>query len=328
MPRTNLVFFHGMGVQDPGYHQAVWDFLVEKHQAIAGSDLRATCTPKAFFYHDIFTELRQAGSLDILRPLIQDAGALKAIEDLQASNAFLYTHVLDVLAWRFHAPTRNRIITKLAAELMPFIQTLPKSPDNNLVVVGHSLGTAVATEVIHYLGTHGVSEFQLIPAVHMLADVAKVLEQPEVPAYRPPTPSLCRPWTQDPEDRAMLLNYFNHRNELDPIPLVDRFRPPEWPKTYHETVFRSWGEQVQPHDLLTYVRAPAVYVKLLRSITQDGATYSAAREQLELQATPPSSPLGAERQAKFEQLATQYEDASTLGDFIQLGRAFSDSNLW
>ena len=41
MPRTNLVFFHGMGVQDPGYHQAVWDFLVEKHQAIAGSDQTA-----------------------------------------------------------------------------------------------------------------------------------------------------------------------------------------------------------------------------------------------------------------------------------------------
>lgn len=322
---TTVVFLHGMGKHDGTFHEAAWSFLAAKHQQLTGEPLKATALP--LVYDDIFESLRSAGTLADLKPFIKDERVLDAVGDLQSSSAFIYTHVLDVLVWRFHFAARSRIITQLAADLAPLIAALTDS-SKNLVVIAHSLGTAVATEVIHFLGTQGMSDFQKIPAVHMLADVAKVLERPEVSAYNPPHPSFCRPWNRDPQDRAALQHYFNYRNVLDPIPMVDRFRP-QWPATvYHERVFQAWGDPVQPHDLLTYVKAPEVYVKLLRSITLDAATYTNERENQEIAAAKAAATSGKASQEQFQKLALRFGDKQDLGDLVKLGQAITDMQLW
>lgn len=324
---TTVVFVHGMGKHDQTFHEEAWNFLATKHKDLTGSDLDATPVP--FVYDDLFEAMRThpAGALKDLRPWVHDTGVLEAIKEIQSSGDFIYTHALDVLMWRFHPTIRALIVTRLATALMPYIQSLTET-SGNLVIVAHSLGTSVMTEVIHFIGTRAVPGYARIPALHMLADVAKVLEC-EVPAYDPPNPSLCRPYLQTPEDSpAMLLHYFNYRNVLDPFPLVDLFDP-GWPESvYHETAFRAWGDPVQPHDILTYVAAPEVHMKLLRSITRDGKTYTKKRENEAIQASQTVSTSGQPRQELFQRLADRFRDKTSVDGFVKLCRAAADMGLW
>ena len=323
---TTVVFLHGMGKHDATFHEPAWAFLQQKHESMSGQPLKAKAIP--FVYDDIFASLRQAGSLAAIEPFIQDAGILGVLSDLQSADSFLYTHVLDVLIWRFHPQARTRIITKLAAALSPLLVALTAAPDRQLVVIAHSLGTAVATDVIHLLADQGVTDYKKLPAVHMLANVAKVLERPELPAYHPPQPSLCRPWTMDPVDKGALQRYYSYRNELDPIPLVDAFRP-EWPgRLFQNTVFKAWGDGVQPHDILTYIQAPEVYLKLLWSITLDEATYTPERELQELAATNPTAASSLGRQGAFQDLAQRFADKTGLQDFMQVVQSMTNQKLW
>ena len=324
---STVVFLHGMGQHDATFHEAAWAFLQEKHQSLSGQPLAATAIP--FVYDDIFESLRQTGSLADLQPFIQDAGVLGVLQDLQASDLFLYTHVLDVLIWRFHTVARTRVITKLAAALSPLLVDLTEGPDRQLVVIAHSLGTAVATDVIHLLAEQGVTDYKKLPAIHMLANVAKVLEPPERPAYNsPPQPSLCRPWTRDPADKGALQRYHSYRNELDPIPLVDAFRPPWSGRLFQSTTFKAWGAGVQPHDILTYVKAPEVYMPLLWSITLDEATYTPEREQQEIAVVDAPNPSTVARQAVLRDLAQRYTDKPGFRDFLKLIQSMTGQKLW
>ena len=116
---TTVVFLHGMGKHDATFHEAAWAFLQQKHESLSGQPLKAKAIP--FVYDDVFASLRQAGSLADLQPFLQDTGVLGALSDLQSSDSFLYTHILDVLIWRFHPQARATIITKLAAALSPLL---------------------------------------------------------------------------------------------------------------------------------------------------------------------------------------------------------------
>ncbi len=323
---TTVVFLHGMGKHDATFHEAAWAFLQQKHESLSGQPLKAKAIP--FVYDDIFASLRQAGSLADLQPFLQDTGVLGALSDLQSSDSFLYTHILDVLIWRFHPQARATIITKLAAALSPLLVALTAAPDRQLVVIAHSLGTAVATDVIHLLADQGVTDYKKLPAVHMLANVAKVLERPELPAYNPPQPSLCRPWTMDPVDKGALQRYYSYRNAFDPIPMVDAFRP-EWSsRLFQNRVFKAWGAGVQPHDIFTYVQAPEVYMQLLWSITLDEATYTPERELQELAATNPTAASSLGRQGAFQDLAQRFADKTGLQDFMQVVQSMTNQKLW
>ncbi len=324
---TTVVFLHGMGKHDATFHEAAWAFLQQKHESLSGQPLKAKVVP--LVYDDLFEPLRQAGSLADLKPFVQEAGILSALSDLQSSDSFLYTHLLDVLIWRFHPQARARIITQLAAELSPLLVALTEGPDRQLVVIAHSLGTAVATDVIHLLAEQGVTDYKKLPALHMLANVAKVLERPERPAYTsPPEPSLCRPWTRDPDDKGALQRYHSYRNGLDPIPLVDAFRP-EWSsRLFQSTVFKSWGAKVQPHDILTYIKAPEVYLPLLWSITLDEATYTPELEKSELAAGDAPDPATAGRQGVLHDLTQRFADKPGFHDFLTLIQSMTNQKLW
>jgi pimeloyl-ACP methyl ester carboxylesterase len=327
LPAT-VIFVHGMGEHEKDFSEAAWAFLVEKHESLAQKPLEANRVE--FLYNDTFARLRKgpAKALEELEAVIGDSGVLEVVKDLQASQDFIYTHALDVLYWRYDITARLKIIADLSVKLMKHLVDRANT-ERNLVVVAHSLGTAVMTEVIHNVADQGATAFTRIPAVHMLANVAKVLEHGETPAYDGPRASLCRPDRDIPEDRsAALQHYFNHRNLLDPIPMVDRFRP-SWPDSvYHDTPFRAWGDPVQPHDLLAYVKAPDVYLKLLSSISRDGDTYTESVRNQEMREGAERSPADPDRRLLFEGLQDRFSERKNVSSLIKLLRAISGANAW
>ncbi len=322
-----VLFIHGIGDGKADFADAAWKLLSDRHKAMTGHVLAASAMVPVC-YNDLFEAFRQApkDGLQEVRPFIQDAAVLEALEDLQGSGRFAYTHILDVLLWRFHTYARNAVTERVASAIEPF---LPGVIDGttNLVLVAHSLGTAVLTESIHLLAADGRLKGCWLPAVHMLANVAKVLEGPLTPAYRPPSPSRCRPPLSTTDSEAALLHYFTYRNLHDPVPMVDRFRPDWREAVYHETTLRAWGPKgvVNPHNLATYVQAPEVYMKLLRSMTLDFTTFSKEQEIQEIQKATQAQGAPTPTEAKLREIVTaliaQYGEKASPAAFVKLLQA-------
>ncbi len=322
-----VLFIHGIGDGKADFADAAWQILVDQHWAKTKEKLPDSAKVPVC-YNDLFEDFRKApkdGLKEVL-PFIKDAAVVAALQDLQGSSSFVYTHLLDVLLWRFHTYARNAVTEKVASAIEPHLPGVIGGT-TNLVLVAHSLGTAVLTDAIHLLAADGRLAGCWMPVVHMLANVAKVLEGPLTMAYRPPTQSRCRPPLSTTDSDAALLTYYSYRNLYDPVPMVDRFKP-DWPvAVYHDTTFQAWGRNgvVNPHDLATYVQAPAVYMKLLRNITQDFTTYSLARELQEIQNAPPVPALPTPSEVQLRQvlttLITQYAEKATSADFVKLLKA-------
>lgn len=326
---TTVIFIHGCGQSTKGFSDPAWTFLLETYQRLRpGQTLEADRVE--FLYDSVFEEFRAApkDALAQIALLTGDTGIQSFLKDLQQSDQFVYTHVLDVLLWRFHAHVRNVITTDLGAKLMPYLKTIAGTAEANLVLVPHSLGTAVMNEVVHFAAGTGATKYLAIPSIHMLANVSKVLERPELQAYNPPSPSLCRPLTGGAgEQGAALQHYFTYWNQRDPIPQVDRFKPSWSDSIYHDTRFSALGAGVSPHDLNTYVQAPEVYMPLLRSITLD-PNLDQALEAQEISAAQGSGPLvDAARKALLEQVSSSIQDGSGLVALLKLLRALHDSGF-
>jgi hypothetical protein len=328
-----VLFIHGIGDGKADFADAAWAILADRHQALTGREL-AGSAKVAVCYNDLFEAFRKApkDGLKEVRPFIQDAAVLEALEDLRGSGNFAYTHVLDVLLWRFHTYARNAVTERVASAIEPFLPGLIQGT-TNLVLVAHSLGTAVLTESIHLLAADGRLAGTWLPVVHMVGNVAKVLEGPLRPAYQPPDPSRCRPPLSTTDKDAALLHYFTYRNLCDPVPLVDRFKP-DWPEAvYHDTTFRAWGRGglVNPHDLATYVQAPEVYMKLLRSMTLDFTAFSKEREIQEIQKAAQAPALPAPAEARLREVITsliaQYGEKATPAAFVKLLQALVIARL-
>ncbi len=328
-----VLFIHGIGDGKADFADAAWQILTDKHKALTGEELPASAKAVAC-YNDLFEDFRKApkDALKEVVPYIHDASVVDALQDLQDSQSFAYTHILDVILWRFHTYARNAVIERVAKAIEPFLPGVIQG-STNLVLVAHSLGTAVLTESIHLMASDKRLAGCWLPAVHMVANVAKVLEGPLTPAYRPPDHSRCRPPVSSNDTGAALLHYFTYRNLYDPVPLVDRFKP-DWPESvFHDTAIRSWGRKgvLNPHDLATYVQAPEVYMKLLRSMTLDFTAFSKEKEILEIQETTQAPALPTPEEARLRELLgaliTQYGEKGSPAAFIKLLQALVIAKL-
>jgi len=326
---TTVLFVHGMGGAEAGFSDQAWSFLQQQYARLRpGETLQGDRIE--FLYDSVFNEFR-AGPKDALAqlaPLTSGDGLRAFVQDLQQSDQFAYTHVLDVLLWRFHSHVRSVITTDLAAKLVPYLKILAGNAEANLVLIAHSLGTSVMHEVLNCVAGTGATKYVAVPAIHMLANVSKVLERPELQAYNPPSPSLCRPIMDAAADPgAAVQHYFTYWNKLDPIPQVDRFKP-SWPDSvYHDIGFTALGQGVNPHDLNTYVQAPEVYMRLLRSISLDpGLTKDMETDEI-YKARAPMALTDSARKAILDRVLSNFEHTSDLGSLLKLMRIFKSSGF-
>lgn len=281
-----LFVIHGMGAgarpaNDPTWHTGVLDSLrasskPHKHDA----DL-VLSKPKAgqvlvvpLTYHQFFDDIRtkwtqqagsEAGFLPLLKQLVfSDPQAVAKLPGwVQSAGSFFWTHVLDVLLYRFVAeftvPIRDEVATQIAEAWHK--ADIDNGANTTVHFVAHSLGTAVLHDSIATLA----SDPAFSPGTHLItsfitcANVSSILET-NFPAYG----SFDRPIDAAPPPDGMTAMAFSFRHELDPIAAVKTFRGDlhGWPASgYHDEVaidVKDWNV----HGYTHYLDNPISHLRL------------------------------------------------------------------
>ena len=285
-----LFVIHGMGAgAQPANAPPWWNGLVDGVRRSAsqyghGGDL-VLKSPKAgqtlvvpLTYHDLFDDIRarwsqqspsEAGWLPLVESLLHaDPQTMARIPSwVNTAGAFFWTHVLDVLLYRyvneFRAPIRDRVATGIAEAWHR--ADLDNGAPTSVHLLAHSLGTSVLHDSIGVLaqdpgfspGTH------LISTMITCANVSSILAT-NFPAYD----SVDRPVDAAPPPDGMTAAHFSFRHELDPIAAVKVFRGDQhgWPaEGYRDTVtidVKDWNV----HGYTHYVDNPLVHLRLFERL--------------------------------------------------------------
>jgi hypothetical protein len=181
---------------------------------------------------------------------------------------FWWTHVADLVLYRFFGFCRNEVRTHVLDRMAEPLEAAAKEGPPACSVLAHSMGTAVAHDCLHLLGTvrWGKRANPLSPRhwrfenVFMVANVSRLLQTSDAemkPAYL----SIVRPGpVEDPESYCG--RYFNFRHEADPIPYPRMFDPAGW-KGYQGVVVDHYRDY-DVHGFSHHLISPRVHVPILR----------------------------------------------------------------
>ncbi|MCK6445318.1 MAG: hypothetical protein L6Q99_02910 [Planctomycetes bacterium] len=278
MAGSLLFVVHGMGVHAPGWEAEVRTKLEE----VAGRYSGHAANP-AGLWNDL--ELVPVGYDDILSDAIDrwrtNAGGIAdfarrnaQLEGLDADFLekfanedpnFFWTHVCDVLLYRFFELYRKAIRARVAKQIVDRVRQLPNDAFDDCSVLAHSLGTAVTHDTLHLLATstfggaskpYGVlnSRFR---AIVMLANTSRVL-QTEFKAYD----SVVRGGSRTSKV-SNCSQFMSWRHEWDPICLVRRFAPDKWPTTFNWIDSVSHFREANVHGFTHYLDNPRIHIPLL-----------------------------------------------------------------
>lgn len=285
-----LFVVHGMGAGARAANDAVWSKeLVAALKRDAGAYKHAddvvTSAPKAkqvlvvpITYHQFFDDIRtrwaqqsgdEAAWLPLLKGLALTEPALlpKLPDWVATAGHFFWTHVLDVLLYRyvneFRAPIRDAVATQIADAWHK--ADLANGARTPVHFLAHSLGTSVLHDALAFLGSDpGFSSgTHAIASVLTCANVTSVLET-NFPTYG----SIDRPVDADPPPDGMTDAFFSFRHELDPIAAVKAFRGDlhGWPAAgYRDEVtidVKDWNL----HGAAHYAANPVVHLRLFERL--------------------------------------------------------------
>jgi hypothetical protein len=288
-----LFVIHGMGAGErPANDPNWWTDLVSSIQGYAkpfghdkdfvtsnASDGDVLIVPLT--YHGWFDDLRkswraqtpnESGWIPILQQMLKTAGVSPNVPGWAgAAGDFFWTHVLDVLLYRFvpvgfTTPIRDDIALQI--ETAWHKADLDNGVRTPVHFLAHSLGTAVLHDAISRMssypefgpGTHSINSFVT------LANVSSVLQNGN-PTYE----SADRTVHCAPPPAGMTQAYLTFRHELDPIAAVDAFDALAhgWPsRDYRAQVvveMKDWNV----HDYLHYLDNPTVHFPLLDRLWPD-----------------------------------------------------------
>ena len=295
-----LFIFHGMGahaqdivgVEDDGWADGVKKLLREKAEQFSvfgdgGFDELVELVPVTYdqVFHTILkswdksaTALGKYLAGAPIEPLLT---WMEGISDDEAS--FFWTHIVDVLLYRFFAQARDHVQTRVASKMVVKIVSELEAVDWDMnevrfSVLAHSLGTAVAHDALHKLATTpipdgtapGKPNTALMPpdfrfhSYFAVANVSRVLwpkhERVEIETrVRPTSGGLSA-------DRYYLHQAFrNFRHVADPVPAFWRFGPTDWGSRYMNVDVRHYRD-INIHDLAHYLEHPGVYVRIFAGL--------------------------------------------------------------
>ena len=297
--RHILFFVHGMGEHDNTWHekglaQLKSSFLDYEFLKALDFDDQFEAVP--LVYNDIFKDTRDRANADfagfksaVLGQVMADQTTKDAVEsqidkyaDLigAGGDSFVWTHILDVILYRFAHTIREGVDVRVARQLTDKLST---TSHVTWSVIAHSLGTSVAHNVINSLYNTGFPNAEDGPiapldplesrctTLAMIANVSRVLQRSGAKvletAVKPGSASSGR----------LCSFYLNCRHKLDPFTIPKPFEPDLWPDA---TTFSSWRYQhIRPmhihfeseqiprvHDLDHYVSNPRVHVPIFRTI--------------------------------------------------------------
>ncbi len=238
MRRKCVLFVHGIGPQQKGYSDALWDQLwndrppddVHKYEMFY-SDIYETMNTKT----DIEKLPRRLGLIGALRQ-IPVVGALATVAD-EKLTAFLRDTVSHVLYFTLYQDARIVIVNKFKEKLLELVKDATDAgvyPRRiNLTIISHSLGTAVA-----YLGMHDIignpalglsaglkarTLFTLASPLALIRDVSARVGM-AVPHI---TGGIIRPRRRNPAKKTYqynIGNWYSYRDEKDPVASLVPFK--------------------------------------------------------------------------------------------------------
>jgi hypothetical protein len=284
MPKHLLFLIHGIGVHETDWAEEV-DGPVKTLQKISrqypyfqSKPLEEKVEFVPIHYDEIFQEIasqcqQDAAQIEELDP----TGTFKQSLSWMASAGekeknFLWSHVADLAMYRFCPLYRQRVRSHVIAEIAGRIeQALETDGSATCSVLAHSMGTAVAHDSLHLLGTvrWGGKTNALNPShwrfnhLFMVANTSRFLQN-EDREMKKAYESIVRPGpVEDPA--SYCATYWNFRHEADPVPFPRMFDPFGW-KNYTSVAIRHYYEP-NVHNLSHYLLHPRVHIPILRKLT-------------------------------------------------------------
>jgi hypothetical protein len=299
MPQHIIFFIHGMGEHDGTWHAAGLNQLkaafkeYEFPKTMIFDDL-FLCVPVV--YNDILQRTRESANTDYTRfKLAVLAGinpaeiAARTVEkelDKYASligagnNNFIWTHILDVILYRWSNAIRMGIDVSVAEQIT---RVTSQNEHRTWSIMAHSLGTSVAHNTInslHNTGFPNAPNGPILPlnpmksrcnTLAMISNVSRVLQRDDAKVYEtqvmPGSSSAGR----------LCSYYLNARHKLDPLTMPKPFGPDLWPDS--ATFSTDRYQHIRPshlhfeadqlphaHDFDHYLSNPRVHVPFFRSI--------------------------------------------------------------
>ena len=285
MPKHIVFLLHGIGVHDKSRWAEEPDGPIATLNQVSAQygyfkakplDQRVEFAP--LHYDEIFCELVEQWQADsqLARQwdptgVLADTTAWLAHCGEKEKN-FWWTHCSDVALYRLCANYRQRVRSHVIDLMAARIErAMSEEGAANCSILAHSMGTAVAHDCMHLLGTvrWGGHANALNPAhwrfnqVFMIANVSRCLQSEDAQmakAYQ----SIVRPGpVEDPG--SYCASYWNIRHEADPVAFVRRFDPVGW-RNYTNIVVNHYHEY-NIHGFSHHLLNPRVHIPILRKLT-------------------------------------------------------------
>lgn len=231
-------------------------------------------------YHDVFDDVRAGWSVDAndraaWLPLLREVlpGALdtsKLPEWAEAAGDFFWTHVLDVLLYRYVPDVTRPVRDQVALQVTEAWSKadLVNGARTRVHFVAHSLGTAVLHDALCTLfaDPDAGAATRRIRTMLTLANVSAVLENGHDPYRSADRPLGAVPGP--PAPAGVTEAYISARHELDPITFVRTFRGDlnAWPPDgYHDEVLTDVTDW-NVHGYLHYLDNPETHLRLFERL--------------------------------------------------------------
>jgi hypothetical protein len=291
-----LILVHGMGVHGTDWSAGAIEALTTAAQSYGLADPFATQPTKdavalvPVSYDGRFTDwldrwgndsrmlatFIKRNAIDIPTNLISWLETADATE-----NNFLWSHVVDVLLYRFF----NEVARDIRVHVMKDVaktwkEALTLDENARVSVLAHSLGTSVVHDSLGLLATdppRGATGFlagdRRLASIFMVSNISRILETlPRV--YES---VICPPSSQG--SRAYCGVYYNARHVLDPFPAPRAFKP-VWTQGGDFVEIRTTAvREFDVHSLDRYLEDPRLHIPVLRSLFGHGSIDAATAQR-------------------------------------------------
>lgn len=293
--KHNLFLVHGMGVHETGS----WaDDVKDKIKETAGRyaffedlDLEERINFLPISYDQKLNELLQlwkehaSEMSSFLESQELDPGfsipeILNVFENAdEKEKKFFWTHIADVLIYRFFVTYRASIRTHVTEQFVSKINWIKENnPDHqSSTVIAHSLGTIVTHDALHMLGSNLYTDAVFEPAdwtfqrILTLANVSRVMK-----SDFDPYSSIVRPASAG--NPAYFKSFVNVRHKFDPFLIPFPFAPTNWGNKYASLELNHFHEW-NIHSFEHYLDHPKVHIPLFRSIVSSDCISDAEMQE-------------------------------------------------
>lgn len=299
MSKHLIFFIHGMGQHGEDWSQAAQAGLKAAYASYP--ELKDLPFDEHFecielVYDWVFEEFRKKMKADALNHalLMGNEGLppelVSTLININASlskNTFFSTHILDVLFYRFLSLARRPVLESLNEQIIDHLSAANQKGSVKWSVVAHSLGTAVAHDLLHAMfnpngPSMGLTANTFPPhAALFAANVSRLLER-DIKAYE----SVVRP--SQGRKTGVLQYFLNASHKLDPFTKPKAFNPEyDWLDAQTRQLASPRYLQLEisevleanVHSLTHYLANPGVHIPFIRCLHSTQSVIGAQSER-------------------------------------------------